>query len=298
MAQDLLKWDSLQFNGMGASLNPPSVAIKEIALNNAFARVVVETNRTINLLTALHPAETNAPKATHPVVAVKNPTNPTITNATASSLPKISVASIVISNATISFTDRSLTPNVHLAIEQAGGTIADISSEELRHADVNLHAAVDGISAGDHHRPDQSVQRHGNKPPAGLREGHGFDPGESLLGQVRRLRNREGKLNIDLVYGLVGNKLSSKNVITLDQFTFGEKINSPEATHLPVRLAVAILKDRDGKIVFDVPVDGSLGDPEFRVNKVVPRAIVNILEKAATSPFSLLAPLLAAAARN
>jgi hypothetical protein len=97
-----------------------------------------------------------------------------------------------------------------------------------------------------------------------------------------------GKLNMDLVYDLVGPKLQSKNVITLDQFTFGERVDSPDATHLPVRLAVAILKDRDGKIVLDVPVDGSLADPKFRVSKVVTRAIVNILEKVATSPFSLL----------
>ncbi len=88
-----------------------------------------------------------------------------------------------------------------------------------------------------------------------------------------------------------GRQLKSKNVITLDQFNFGEKVNSPDATHLPVRLAVAILKDRDGKIVLDVPIEGSLSDPKFRVGKVVTRAILNILEKAATSPFSLLGAL-------
>jgi len=288
MAQDLLKWDSLQFNGMDASLNPPSVAIKEIALNNAFARVVVETNHTINLLTALHPAETNAPTATNTVVAVKNPTNPTTTNATASSLPKISVASIVISNATISFTDRSLTPNVHLAIEQAGGTIADISSEELRHADVNLHAAVDGVG------PVTITGR--INPFSGTETNHlqvsvkdvDLTPTSPYAAKFAGYRIAMGKLNMDLMYDLVGPKLQSKNVITLDQFTFGERVDSPDATHLPVRLAVAILKDRDGKIVLDVPVDGSLADPKFRVSKVVTRAIVNILEKVATSPFSLL----------
>ena len=97
-----------------------------------------------------------------------------------------------------------------------------------------------------------------------------------------------GKLNLDLVYDLVGKKLESKNVITLDQFTFGERVESPDATHLPVRLAVAILKDRDGKIVLDVPVEGSLDDPKFRIGKVVTYAIVNILTKVATSPFSLI----------
>ncbi len=104
-------------------------------------------------------------------------------------------------------------------------------------------------------------------------------------------RIAEGKLNMDLAYELVGKKLQSKNVITLDQFTFGEKVNSPDATHLPVRLGVAILKDREGKIVLDVPIEGSLDDPQFRIGKVVTRAILNILTKVATSPFSLVGAL-------
>jgi hypothetical protein len=65
-------------------------------------------------------------------------------------------------------------------------------------------------------------------------------------------------------------------------------VNSPEATHLPIRLAVAIMKDRDGKIILDIPVEGNVNDPEIRTGKVIRRAIVNILEKVAASPFSLL----------
>jgi hypothetical protein len=105
-------------------------------------------------------------------------------------------------------------------------------------------------------------------------------------------RITQGKLNLDLAYDLVGRKLKSKNVITLDQFTFGEKVESPDATHLPVRLAIAILKDRNGQIVLDVPIEGSLDDPQFSIGKVVTRAVLNILEKVATSPFSLLGAVL------
>ncbi len=94
-------------------------------------------------------------------------------------------------------------------------------------------------------------------------------PASPYAGKFAGYRIAEGKLNLDLDYELVGKKLNSKNVITLDQFTFGEKVNSPDATHLPVRLAIAILKDRDGKIVLDVPIEGSLDDPKFRIGKVV-----------------------------
>jgi Domain of Unknown Function (DUF748) len=284
-AQDLLKWDSLRFDGVDANLNPPSVAIKQITLDNAYADIVVETNHTINLLMALHPAETNAPAAGKVAVIAKNST---ATNNMTAALPKISIDDIVVSNAAVSYTDRSFTPNVHLAIQQAGGTIAGISSTELQHANVDLHAAVDGVGP---------VEVTGQiNPFSGAETNHlqvlvkdvDLTPMSPYAAKFAGYRIAMGKLNMDLVYNLVGPKLRSKNVITLDQFTFGERVNSPEATHLPVRLAVAILKDREGKIVLDVPVDGSLGDPKFRVGKVVERAIVNILTKVATSPFSLI----------
>ncbi|HXR48527.1 MAG TPA: DUF748 domain-containing protein [Candidatus Limnocylindrales bacterium] len=286
-AQDLLKWDSLRFNGIEANLNPPTVAIKEIALDNAYTRVVIETNHTINLLTALRPAETNAPATTNAVRVAKNSTT-TATNSAAPALPKISVDNIVVSNATISFTDLSLTPNVHLAVQQAGGTISGISSENLQHADVNLHAAVDGVGPVDITGRINPFSGTGTNHVQISVKDVDLTPTSPYAGKFAGYRIAMGKLNLDLVYDLVGKKLESKNVITLDQFTFGERVESPDATHLPVRLAIAILKDRDGKIVLDVPVEGSLDDPKFRIGKVVTYALVNILTKVATSPFSLI----------
>ena len=261
------------------------------------ASLVIETNHTINLLAALHPAgsnapaETNAPATTNETkvaTVAKTPAAPE-TNATpASPLPPITIGSIVISNAAASFTDRSLTPNVHVAIQQFSGEIAGISSTEPRHADVNLHAAVDGVGPIDiagHINPFSKTATNDLKVTF---KDVDLTPTSPYSGKFAGYRIAEGKLNLDLAYNLVGRKLKSKNVITLDRFTFGEKVNSPDATHLPVRLAIAILKDRNGQILLDVPVEGSLDDPKFRVGKAVAHVLMNILEKAATSPFSLL----------
>jgi hypothetical protein len=65
-------------------------------------------------------------------------------------------------------------------------------------------------------------------------------------------------------------------------------VNSPDATKLPVRLAVAILKDREGKIKLDVPIEGSIDDPQFRLHKVIVSAIESLLTKIVTSPFAAL----------
>jgi len=288
LGEDLLKWDSVRVSGIDANLNPQIVSIKEIAVDNAYARVVIETNKAINLLTALSPAKTNTtPKPQFPILENKLATVAT-NNLDLTTAPRISIGSIVISNAAFRFTDLSVRPNVNLAIQQAGGTIAGISSEELQHADLNLHALIDNVGPADitgHINPFSGTQTNTIKVSV---KDVDLTPTSPYSGKFAGYRIARGKLNVDLQYEIVGKKLSSKNVITLDQFTFGEKVDSPDATHLPVRLAVAIMKDRDGKIVLDVPIDGSLDDPQLRIGKVVTRAIVNILEKVATSPFSLI----------
>ncbi|MFZ1074450.1 MAG: DUF748 domain-containing protein [Verrucomicrobiia bacterium] len=283
MAEDLLKWDSVHINGIDANLNPQTVAIREIAVDNAYARLVIETNKSINLLNAVRLTNTKTP-ATNVTRVAAAPKNA----ATNSPLPRISIASFVITNTAVSFTDRSLKPNVNMAIQQVNGTISGLSSEQLQHADLNLNAKVDGVgpvAITGTINPFSGTQT--NDVKISIKDVD-LTPASSYSGKFAGYRIAEGKLNMDLSYQLVGEKLQSKNVITLDRFTFGEKVNSPDATHLPVRLAIAILKDRDGKIVLDVPIEGSLDDPKFRIGKVVTRAIVNILEKVATSPFSVL----------
>ena len=286
--EDLLKWDSLRISGIDANLNPQIISIREIALDNAYARIVVETNKTTNLGAALQPAGTSAPVQTNAPVAAEKPATPATNEVASAPAPKISIGSIVLSNAAFQFTDHSITPDVNLAVEQFSGTIAGISSEQLQHADIQLHALVDNVGPVDitgHLNPFSGTQT--NDLQISVKDVD-LTPTSPYAGKFAGYRIARGKLNLDLAYELVGKKLSSKNIIMLDQFTFGETVNSPDATHLPVRLAVAIMKDREGKIVLDVPVEGSFDDPQFRVRKVVMRAIVNILEKAATSPFSLL----------
>ncbi len=312
MGEDLLKWDSVGINGIDANLNPQSVAIREIAVDNAYARLVIETNRTINLLNALRLTNTNAPVTNETKVAVaqksvERPLAPSLspgggdgghrpgervggTNASVA-LPQFSIGTVVITNTAVSFTDRSLKPNVNMSIQEVNGTISGLSSEQLQHADVNLNAKVDGVgpvAITATINPFSGTQTNDVKISV---KDVDLTPASPYSAKFAGYRIAMGKLNMDLAYELVGKKLESKNVITLDQFTFGEKVNSPDATHLPVRLAIAILKDREGRIVLDVPIEGNLDDPKFRIGKVVTRAIVNILEKVATSPFSLLGAL-------
>jgi hypothetical protein len=291
IGEDLLDWDSVRVSGIEANVNPLSVAIKEIALDNVAAHLVIETNHTINLLAALKPAgATNAPTDTNAAVTTVAAA-PATNTAVPAALPPFSIGTIVISNNSASYTDRSLNPAVNMAVRDFSGTIAGISSSQLQHADINLNAKVDGVGP---------VAIVGTLNPFSGTETNDMKitlkdmdltPASPYSGKFAGYRIAEGKLNLDLAYDIVGRKLKSENVITLDRFTFGDKVDSPDATHLPVRLAIALLKDRNGQILLDVPVEGSLDDPKFRVGKVVMHTLLNILEKAATSPFSLLGAL-------
>jgi hypothetical protein len=281
--EDLLKWDTLRFSGMDANLNPPSVAIRQIDVVNAYARLIIETNQTINLLNVLRLTPTNAPATNETEIA-----STAKSSATNAPLPQVTLGAIVFSNTAVRFTDRSLKPEVNLALRDLNGLVAGLSTRQLQHADIALNAKIDGVGPATITgtiNPFSGTQTNDLKISV---KDMDLTPASPYAGKFAGYRIAEGKLNLDLAYELTGKKLNSKNVITLDHFTFGEKVDSPNATHLPVRLAIAILKDRDGMIVLDVPIEGSLDDPKFRIGRVVTRAILNILEKVATSPFSLI----------
>ena len=97
-----------------------------------------------------------------------------------------------------------------------------------------------------------------------------------------------GELSFKVKYKVENRKLDAQNQIILNQLTFGEKVESPTATKLPVLLAVALLKDRNGVIDVNLPISGSLDSPEFSVGGIILRIIINIITRAVTSPFALL----------
>jgi len=298
LGEGLLNWSSVRIAGIDATLNPAVVAIRQIAVTDAFARLVIETNRTINLLAALRMTSTNAPAEPEPEPPADAEKKPAAGNSVLSTnaladlpLKKLSVGSIVISNAHADFSDRSLTPNVHMAIEQINGSISGLSSDKQQQAVIDLHASVDKVgpvAITGVINPFSETQT--NEIKISVTDVD-LTPTSSYAGKFAGYRIAKGKLSMTLAYRLQGRNLSSQNLITLDQFTFGEKVDSPDATKLPVRLAIAVLKDRQGKIVLDVPIEGSLDDPTFKLNKVIVRTLMNIFTKVITSPFSVLGSL-------
>jgi hypothetical protein len=109
-----------------------------------------------------------------------------------------------------------------------------------------------------------------------------------LFGNYAGYGITKGALSFEVHYKIDKRRLTASNQLVLDQLTFGEHVDSPSATKLPILLAVALLKDGNGTIRLDLPIQGSLDDPEFSVWGVVVQIIVNLITKAVTAPFALL----------
>jgi hypothetical protein len=277
--ENLLQWDSLRLSGIEANLNPPVVSVKQASLEDVFARLIIETNRTFNLLSALRRGGTNVAAALQS------------TNAAAPARPKVSLASVVISNANVHFIDRSLRPNVNITLEQLGGTLSGLSSDDPQRADLHLQGTVDKTARAD---ITGKINPWNSKQPMDLKislQGMDLLPEDPYSGKYLGYRLEKGALSAQLTYQITEQKLKSENHLTLDHLTLGRKVESADATSLPVRLAIALLKDRDGRIALEVPISGSLDDPQFNLGKVAYLAIQSVLTRVVTSPFSALGAL-------
>ncbi|GAM10992.1 hypothetical protein OR1_03300 [Geobacter sp. OR-1] len=281
-SEELLKWESLQIDNIRGTLEPFSLAIRDIALTSPFARVIVNKDGTLNLQQI-----GKAPKEAVPQAAVPAPAPA----AAANTAPPVAIDTITIQDGTLAFIDRKLPGGFASTFFNLGGRVSGLSSESSRFATVDLRGVLENRSplkiSGtlnplrgdlfmDLTAAFTDIELSPVTPYSGTYLGYSID---------------KGKLFLDLKYKIENKALSAENKVFIDQFTFGRKIESDKATNLPVRLAVALLKDGKGEIHLNLPVSGRTDDPKFSVWKVAFQMLKNLLVKAATSPFSLLSSM-------
>jgi hypothetical protein len=289
--EDVLRWETLSLDGLDVATEPMRVHLTRAALAGFYARTVVQPDGRLNLVQIIKNDGGDA-SAAAPEVSVKPTRVPTSAPASAAApASDFKLDEIALQGGKIEFTDRSITPNYSATLVEMGGRVSGLSSEETAMADVDLRG------------------RYGNSAPLEI-TGKMNPLRENLYADLKiRYRDmdlssvspysgkyigytiQKGKLSLDLDYLIDGRKLDSKNRVVLDQFTLGDKVESPTATQLPVALAIGLLKDRKGEIHLDLPVSGSLDDPKFSVWGVVTKFLGNLIAKAATSPMTLLGAL-------
>ena len=312
--EPLLNWGRLRLNGLRFSAAPEQLRIKEVIATGLYARVVVGGDRTLNVSHVIDPQGTQAAadaaaareaeaaraKAaaasarsrsalTRRPPAGKASTTTTTTLPAAAPLPfDVAIDVVRIEKGASNFTDLWIKPRFTVSLMDLEGTIKGLSSKEGTRATVDLRGNVDRYAPA-------LIKGEVNLLSASAYSDMTLDFRNIELtsitpysGYFAGYQIRKGKLSVALTYRIQDRKLDAGHHLVVDQLELGDKVDSPEATTLPVRLAVALLKDRNGVIDLNLPVTGSLDDPKFRLGPVIWKVFVNLIVKVATAPFSFI----------
>ncbi|UIN55648.1 DUF748 domain-containing protein [Pseudomonas kribbensis] len=277
--RDFLKWQQVVVEGLNYQ-HGDSLSIDRINLFQPYARFMINDDRTTNIddLLIPQPADSGAKTAAAKPASNDKPLG-------------IHIGGIAINDGSANFADFSLTPNFATAIQQLNGQIGTIDSRQAKPASVDVKGKVDRYAP---------VTIKGAVNP--------FDPMASLdiatsfkrvelttltpySGKFAGYRIRKGRLNLDLHYLITKGQLKAENKVVVEQLQLGEKVDSPDAVSLPLKLAIALLKDVDGKISIELPVTGDLNNPQFSVMPIVWQTLRNLIVKAAAAPFKLIGGL-------
>jgi hypothetical protein len=316
-SEELLAWKALNLRGLSFSLQPAKatqIDVKDTVLTDFFARVIVTPQGRINLQDLLKPpAKLAAPTslvATKTIAITAHNTGATAINDLKNVVPAavsadqagqlpsgpppiINFGPMRLVNGTVLFSDRFVKPNYSADLSELNGKLSAFSSVVTGNspsmADLELRGRAEGTA---------SLEILGKLNP--LVKPLALD----ISGKVRDLELpplspysvkysgygiSRGKLSVDVNYlVLPSGQLTAKNKVILNQLNFGDKVEGSNAS-LPVKLAVALLADRNGVIDIDLPISGSLNDPQFSLGPVIAKVILNVIVKAITAPFSLLA---------
>ncbi len=312
-SEDLLEWKALSLRGLSVALDPAKpiqVDVKETVLSDFFARLIVLPTGRINLQdlvkTSATATSTVVTGATNTEAARAQEQGATALNdaqkaaqTTASSAPAATSTAIInfgpvsLINGRVAFSDRFVKPNYSANLSDLTGKLSAFSSVSTggtpSMADLELRGRAEGTA---------SLEVLGKLNP--LAKPLALD----ITGKVRDLELpplspyaikysgygiTRGKMSVDVSYLVQPNgQLTAKNKLVLNQLNFGDKVEGSTAS-LPVKLAVALLSDRNGVIDLDLPISGSLNDPQFSIGPIIIKVIINVIVKAITAPFSLLA---------
>ncbi|MDA7089241.1 DUF748 domain-containing protein [Pseudomonas sp. SA3-5] len=283
--RDFVRWQQLDLLGLNYQ-HGDSLTIDKVQLNQPYARFIVNEDLTTNASELVIAPKASPAKAAEPAAKPESASKPL----------SIHIGEVTLVDGSANFADFSLTPNFATAIQQLNGRIGTLDSQTQAPAKVDIAGKIDRYAP---------VSIKGSLNP--------FDPLDSLdiitqfkqvelttltpySGKFAGYRIRKGRLNLDLHYRISKGKLNAENSVVVEQLQLGERVDSPSAVDLPIRLAVALLKDSDGKIALSLPVQGDLNNPEFSVMPIVWKTLRNLIARAVQAPFKLLGGLVSGGA--
>jgi len=273
----LVAWRQLQLDRLEYDALPGRIVVGEVVAARPFLRVVIAPDRTTNVQAAMVPPD-SVPAAFRPAAGQPD------------TMP-VRIGRVRVADGTAWFADLTLTPNFATGIQALNGEIRELSSSRVAHAEIQLEGRVDAYAPARISGTINPLNSRGRTDVAVSFQNIELTTFTPYAGKFMGYRIEKGKLDLDLHYRIEDRKLDATNHVFARQFTLGEKVPSPDATRLPVRFAIALLKDREGNIELNLPVKGDLDDPRFSVLPIVMKVLVGLVTKAVASPFALFGAL-------
>ena len=294
-SESVLSWNSFSASRIDAEIGsgPPKVHIGMLALTDFDTRLILKSDGSLNILDMMASPQ-SAPASLTRAQPASDDQTPATSSAPAALTARpidaeIELGGMTLQGGHVNFTDNFIKPNYTADLTDIAGTVGPFGTRATAPAAVALQGQVNGsapIAINGSVNPLAPMAFVDLKAKADGVELTGLTPYSAKYTGYPIVK---GTLTIDVHYLLDQGQLTADNHLFIDQLTFGDRVESDDATTLPVRLAVALLKNARGEIAVDVPVTGSLSDPQFSLSGVILDAFLNLLVKAATSPFSLIA---------
>ena len=289
-SKPFLQWKEFAVNGLALNVEPTTVKIEEIALLTPGVVFSIAPDGTSNMARLFAPPGQIDEPPTEGEEAATEDEEAQAEEPSTPPLP-VQIETVRIDNLQFQMADRSITPNVATKIQEFSGTIKGLSSEQLAKADVDLSGKVDKYAPFKIKGQINPLSEDAYTDVSVAFDNLNLTTISPYSGKFAGYPINKGKLSLDLAYKLSQKELVGENKVLIDQMTMGSKVESPDATSLPLPLALALLKDRKGLIDIDLPISGNIDDPEFSYGGIIWNALVNLLTKIATSPFSLVGGL-------
>lgn len=289
--EELLRWQTLSFDNLDVSFNPLRYNVKGISLSDFFAAIAIEPDGSLNLHHIMVEEEGATKQNDKPTAKPSTTQTTTAILSDQTTSTNVEIGGITLQGGTVKFIDKSIKPNYSANLTQIGGRVSSLSTKKDTASDVEVRGKYNDYVPLEIVGKVNPWKENFYVDLTASFKNFELSPLSPYSGKYVGYAIDKGQLSFDLKYLIVKRNIEAQNKILLDQLTFGEKVESPDAIKLPVKLAVTLLKDRQGKISLDIPVTGNLDDPQFSIWSIVWKIIRNILVKAATSPFALLGSL-------
>jgi hypothetical protein len=275
----LLGWGDLQVGGIRAALEPISLDVDQVDIYSAGLEIAVADDGTVNLLEFFKALGENEGSSSDEAADEE------------SGLPPARITRLELHECYGRYTDATTVEPFERKLESVNGTITKIATDTMAPAELQISAAVD---SGGLVRVQGAIDPFDYQRFTDL----DVDVSDTTLSPMSPISIKmigfpveTGRVSLDSSYDIVDQQLVSTNHVEIDNLHLGDRVEGEGAIKLPVKLGVSLLKDKDGRINLDIPIEGDLGNPDFVVVSAIQAAATDMVGEIAKAPFRLLGRL-------